>query len=276
METFKPEYKEPNAKSTQEQQKSVEAVRGIYRGIWAVRLVDGQELPLGGSLFSNELTTTLELDLAAFDEQLEGFTEENIRKAYEQSKEGVKDWLEKIGSDMDPYIFFICYGVQQKMHKLLEIDPNTPTNSFERQKMYQGQRPPKLSELKGKTECAERAAFGQYLLQRVGAESAYVSGITMQDVRDTDEFPEDHSFIILKHPTKPGSSLIFDIARPRSQNNVPRVLETDVPFNYDLLNGKEDLLVGATEVLQGGRLWFGVGKPVAGQHKTIEKPERPE
>ena len=224
-----------------------------------------------------KLTTKLELDLATFDEQLGGFTEENIKKVYEQSKESVKDWLEKIGSDMDPYTYFLCYNVQQKIHKLLEVDPNAPTNSFERQKMYWGQKPPKLSELKGKTECAERAALGQYLLQRVGAESAYVSGITMRDVKDTDEFPEDHSFIVLQNPTKPESTLIFDIARPRSQHNVPRVLETDVPFNYDLLKDKEELLVGATEVLQGGRLWFGVGEPVAGgQYETIKNPKRSE
>ena len=57
---------------------------------------------------------------------------------------------------------------------------------------------------------------------------------------------------------------------------MPRILETDVPYNYDLLKDKEELLVGATEVLQGGRLWFGVGEPVAGQHKTIEKLERSE
>lgn len=98
----------------------------------------------------------------------------------------------------------------------------------------------------------------------------------MQDIKDTDEFPESHSFIVLKHPTKPESTLIFDIARPRSQHNVPRVLETDVPFTYELLQDKEELLVGATEVLQGERLWFGVGDPVAGQHKTIEKSERRE
>ena len=159
----------------------------------------------------------MELDLATFDEQLGGFTEENIKKVYEQSKESVKDWLEKIGSDMDPYTYFLCYNVQQKIHKLLEVDPNAPTNSFERQKMYWGQKPPKLSELKGKTECAERAALGQYLLQRVGAESAYVSGITMRDVKDTDEFPEDHSFIVLQNPTKPESSALQYFCGPDKQ-----------------------------------------------------------
>ena len=276
MENFKSQYQEPTPEPAHEKQKSIETMLSIHRGIWAERLNNGQELPISGSLFSKELTTKLELDLEAFNEQLGGFTEENIRKVYEQSKDSLREWLEKVGSDIDPYTYFICYQAQQKVHKLLEVGLNTPTSSFERQKMYWGEKPPKLSELKGKSECGERAALGQYLLQKFGAESAYVSGITMQDIKDTDEFPENHSFIVLKHPTKPESTLIFDIARPRSQHNVPRVLETDVPFTYELLQDKEELLVGATEVLQGERLWFGVGDPVAGQHKTIEKSERRE
>jgi hypothetical protein len=276
MDKFESPYQEHISEATQENQESNEAMRKIYRGIWAERLGSGLELPIGGSIFSKELTTKLELDFVAFDDQVSGFTEGTIRNIYEQNKESVKDWLEKIGADIDPYTFFLCYQTQQKMQKLLEVDPNAPSNSIERQKLYWGQNPPKLSELKGKSECAERAALGQYLLQRAGVESTYVSGITMQDVKDTDEFPENHSYIVLKHPTKPESTLIFDIARPRSQQNLPRVLETDVLFNYDLLKGKEELLVGATEVLQGGRLWFGVGEPAAGEHEIIEKPERSE
>ena len=276
MENFKPEYQEPTLEPTQEKQKSAEAMRSIYRGIWAEHLDDGQELPIGGSLFSKELTTKLELDFATFDEHLSGVTEENFKKLYEQNKDSVIAWLEKVGSDVEPYTYFMCSLVQNKIHQLLEVDLHVPTNSLERQKKYWDEKSPKLSELKGKSECGERAAFGQYLLQKAGVESAYVSGITMQDVKDSDEFPENHSFIALKHPTKSESTLIFDIARPRSQQNVPRVLETDVPFTYDQLQNKEDLLIGATEVLQGGKLWFGIGEPVAGHHETIEKPERPE
>lgn len=276
MEKSELKYQKPTSEPSQEKQESVETMRSIHRGIWAERLDNDQELPIGGSLFSKELTTKLELDFATFNEHISGVTEENFKKLYEQNKDSVIAWLEKVGSDIEPYTYFICSLVQNKIHQLLEVDLNVPTNSFERQKMYWGQKPPKLSELIGKSECGERAALGQYLLQKAGAESVYVSGITMQDVKDTDEFPEDHSFIVLKHPTKPESTLIFDIARPRSQHNVPRVLETDVPFTYELLQDKKELLVGATEVLQGGRLWFGVGEPVAGQHETIEKTEKPE
>jgi hypothetical protein len=57
--------------------------------------------------------------------------------------------------------------------------------------------------------------------------------------------------------------------RPRSGNNLPRVLETDVPFNYELFGQTQNLLVGATEVLQGGRLYFGVGHPMLEQELQV-------
>lgn len=81
MEKFESPYQEPVLEPTQEKQESVEAMREIHRGIWAEHLGDGQELPLGGSLFSKELTTKLELDLAAFDEQLGGL----YRRKYQKS-----------------------------------------------------------------------------------------------------------------------------------------------------------------------------------------------
>ena len=87
----------------------------------------------------------------------------------------------------------------------------------------------------------------------------------MEDPTNEDNLPVDHSFIVLEQD--PDNTMIFDISRPRrSQHNVPRVLYTDQPFNYELFEGKKDLLVGANEVLHGGRLWFGVGTPTFGKH----------
>ncbi len=249
-----------------------QGMRPLNRGVWADNLKNGQELPIGGSLFGRELSTKIELDFEAFNGQLSEFTEENVRTTYEkQSKATVIDWLGRVNSDVDPYIFFVCFNVQQKLAKLLEIDPKEPTDSFERRKMYQGDRPPKLSETKGKTECAERAALGQYLLQRLGLESAYVGGITMEDVKDQDEYPEAHSFIVIKNPQggEGNETLIFDVARPVNEDNIPRILRTDAPLTYDLLTGREELLVGAKEVLRGGKMWFGVGHPVAGSHEIV-------
>ncbi len=251
---------------------SSEKFKSIYRGIWADELEDKQQLPMGGSLFSKELTTKLELDFSSFDYELSGFTEENLKKIYKQSEDSVKEWLRKINSNIDPYLFFLLFQAQKKVHKLLEINLETPTNSFERRKMYQNNNIPKLSQLKGKSECVERAVLGQYILQKSGIKSSYVSGITMNNPKDDDEYPEDHSFIVLSDPTNKAKTLIFDIARPKSGAEIPRLLETDAPLTYDLLKDKEDLLVGATEVLQRGRLWFGVGDPTAGYHEIIEKP----
>lgn len=260
----------PDEIISQQEQEREEEFKFIYRGIWADRLSSGQKLPVGGSLFDKNLSTKLELDFDYFKDDLENFTEENIRKIYEQNKESIINWLEQIGSDIDPYTYFTLYQVQQKMQKLLEADQNSNSSQSERLKMYQGENAPKLSELKGKTQCAERAAMGQYLLQKAGVKSSYVSGITMEDARDEDDFPDDHSFIVLDNPAKEDSTLIFDIARPRSQHNVPRVLETAVPFNYELLKDKEKLLVAAKEVLQGAELYFGVGETTSGHREIIE------
>lgn len=258
MEKFTPENSWPT-----------ESIKPLYRGVWADFLHNNQELPLGGSVFGHELTTKLDLDFDSFTEQTKGFTQENLKDIYQQSEDSIKNWLQNIGSDIDPYTYFICSQIQRKTDQLLLVDPANPTKSSERQKMYYGKNIPKLSEMKGKTQCGERAALGQYLLQKIGAESAYVSGLAMEDIQDTDEYPEDHSFIVLKHPTNNNSSLIFDIARPHHQHHIPRVLETEVPFTYNLLKDKESLLVGATEVLQGGQLYYGVGEIVAGYHQTV-------
>ena len=155
---------------------------------------------------------------------------------------------------------------------MLQTDTETDV-SMDRLMAYQGDKGPKLSQLKGKTECAERAALGQYLLQKSGLKSAYMSGITMEDAKDLDEFPTDHSYIVVEEADNPKETMIFDIARPHSGVNnekIARVLRTETPLNYELLKDKEELLVAADDVLQSQRLWFGVGWPTAGKHETLE------
>ncbi|TAK95460.1 hypothetical protein EPO05_04130 [Patescibacteria group bacterium] len=251
---------------------AADVIRLLHRGVWAGKLVNGQELPVGGSLFSDDLTIRLKLDFDSFEDQLGSFTAERIWDAYERNKKALIEWLHKAGSNIDPYVYYACYQAQMKMQQLLEFDPVVPTNSSERKKVYDGEGIPKLSDFKGKSECAEQAALGKYLLQRIGVESAYVSGIGMQDANDSDEYPEEHSFLVMKNPKHKGGTLIFDIARPHSQKSVSRILDTDVPMTYKLLQNHEELLVGATDVLgKGGRLWFGVGEPVAGKHTTISE-----
>ena len=247
-------------------------LKPLYRGVWADQLQDGMDLPMGGSLLHDRMTLKLRLDFATFEPQLERWTTENVRALYEKNKDGLKEWLKAMGSDMDPYTFHVCVLVQKKMQVLLDVNlPEETVNAVARDKHYSEEQAPKLSELKGKTMCGERAAMGQYLLQRIGLKSAYVGGITMENARDGDEYPEGHSYLVVQDMTDNVSSYVFDIARPRSQHNLPRVLQTDVPITWDLLKGQSDLLVRTQEVLQGGEWWYGVGAPAAGKHKVIEK-----
>lgn len=246
----------------------------LFRGVWAEQLKDGDRLPVGGSLFSDELTSVLELDFATFEPELSNIDPERLRALFEERRASVEEWLEKVKPKhkIDPYLFFLCLNLQNKVEALLEV-VGKDVDGFQRQLLYGKEKAPTLSRLRGKAMCAERAALGQYLLKKAGVDSAYVGGAEMADAADREEYPSPHSFIVIPDPTDASVTYIFDIARPRSQNHLPRILKTDVPMTADLLSGKGELFVRAKEVLQGGELWFGVGAPVSGDHERIEVNE---
>jgi hypothetical protein len=241
----------------------------ISRGIWADRLETGEELPVGGSVFSDELTTKLILNFDSFNGQLDNYhTPQKISEAFEQSKESVRKWLTQNNSDVDPYLFFVANTVQKKVQSAMNVRPESNSNGLERIAKFKGDKA-KITDLKGWAMCAEQAALGQYLLQNVlqtGYSSAYMSGVTAQSPGGE---LENHSFLVISTPDK--RNYVFDIARPRSGNNLPRILETNGPLTYERFADTENLLVEATEVLQGNKLYFGVGNPMLEQEAVIEK-----
>jgi len=242
-------------------------MKKVYRGIWADRLERGQELPVGGSIFSDELTTKIALDFDSFNGELDNYrSPQKISEAYEQHKQSVTDWLSQVGSKVDPYLFFVANTVQRKVQTVMGVKPESSPSDLERKAKFHDDKA-KLTDLKGVAMCAEQASLGQYLLQNVlqdGYSASYMSGVETQSPSAD---LGNHSFIVVRDPTS--KTYIFDIARPRSGNNLPRVLETDVPFNYELFEKTQNLLVGATEVLQGGRLYFGVGHPMLEQELQV-------
>lgn len=242
-------------------------MKKIYRGIWADRLECGQELPIGGSIFSDELTTRLTLDFDSFNGELDNcHSPQKTSEAYEKHRKSVTDWLFQLGSDVDPYLFFVANTVQRKVQTLMDVKPESPPSDLERKAKFHNDRAD-LTDLRGVAMCAEQASLGQYLLQNIlqeGYSTSYVSGV---EAKPCSADLGSHSFIVVRDPTS--KTYIFDIARPRSGNNLPRVLETDVPFNYKLFENTKNLLVGATEVLQGGRLYFGVGHPMLEQEPVV-------
>jgi hypothetical protein len=238
-----------------------EGIKTLFRGVWADELSNGQELPINRSIIEEELTAKLLLDFENFDEELEGYTEENMKEVFEsgENRKLYEEYLESFNAEIDSYLHFVCFQIQRKISKLLEIDPVSKTKPAERDAVY-NEGAPTLSQMKGKTMCTERAALAQYLLQRVGIESAYVSGAS--SVAESGERIESHSFVVLKN--RDGQTLIFDIARPHEGEDLPSIYETDEHFDYELLAGKDDLLIGGTEVLNRSRLYFGVGEAQIG------------
>src|SRR3989338_2888922 len=242
-------------------------MKKIHRGMWADRLEIGDELPVGGSVFSDELIIKLQLDFDSFNGQLDNYhSPQKLSELYAQNRQSVTDWLTKGWSKVDPYLFFVANTVQRKVQTLMDVKPESPASDLERIARFKDNKA-KLTDLRGVAMCAEQASLGQYLLQNVlqeGYTSAYMSGVeTNSPTSDL----RNHSFIVIKDPKT--RTYIFDIERPRSGNNLPRILETDALFNYELVGQTKTLLVGATEVLQCGRLYFGVGNPMLEQEPTV-------
>lgn len=156
----------PSQKPIKEHSIILSELKPLYCGIWAENLTTDQELPVGGLRGQAELTTKLKLDFDQFASAVENFTGENIRASYEQEKQALANWLNRTVSDKDLYLIYVANKVLRKMQELLEINPKQPDNASERRLKY-NEGTPSLSELKGKAMCAEQAALGQFLLQRI-------------------------------------------------------------------------------------------------------------
>ena len=64
--------------------------RKFYRGVWIEHLENGDELPIGGHLLSDELSTKLKLDFDAFEDSLLNYkSPKDITEAYVKNKDGL-------------------------------------------------------------------------------------------------------------------------------------------------------------------------------------------
>ena len=110
-------------------------VKPLLRGVWVEHLVNNQQLPVGGASLGPELSKRLVLDFDSFEAETQQFNKENIRRIFQENGQETVDWLREIGYDVDPYMFFLCNQVQQRVHKLLKVDPESSGNESERLKM---------------------------------------------------------------------------------------------------------------------------------------------
>ena len=240
----------------------------LHAGVWVDRVSSGDHIEIGGkSIFSPEiLDIKMETDFAHFDKDLQKFTPENVEEGFLENEQSLNDTFKELPRDIDLRTFYTMYCVQKKTSALLKTGE---TDLFERNKLYSPDHITKLSETIGKTACAERALFGKYLLQKLGIDAAFVAGALVSD-EDLGENAsnEAHSYIVIRDPKiEGGKTLIYDIARPFTERNLPALYATEIPVDYSSLKNKQNALVESKPAyldrryIGFGKQYFGVGSP---------------
>jgi hypothetical protein len=173
---------------------------------------------------------------------------------------------------------YFALAVQRKVETLLKVGQQE-TDMLERKALYQPDKVTKLSETVGKTACSERALFGKYLLQRLGIEASFVSGVVVSDeTLGENSLNEAHAYIVVNDPEiEGGKTLIFDIARPFTEMNMPALYETNIPVSHDTFKDKRNALVESRPAyldknyLGFEKQYFGIGSPdlYVGQKQVI-------
>jgi hypothetical protein len=231
----------------------------IHRGRWIEGpLQEGQLVGVGGSIFSSDLTMKARLDLSSFEQEISGWPEKVLAAVDGNRARLVASLEENKIEGLEADLLFIALNVQRKTDALLNVEPDTNINS-ERMRTYDQSPEVPLSELKGRSACAERALLAKHLLHRLGVNATYMSGVaTHYDAEGRVEDLTNHSFLILQRGEQ---SLIFDVARPHS-TRWPRLVIMDHPLTLEIFMGTDNLLVaGRSPFSRSSRKeLFGVGE----------------
>lgn len=150
----------------------------LHRGVWGT-LENDMELPIGGSILSNELTTSLKLDFSNFPEFA---TQEKIDELYENGRLRYEEWFAQLPaglrSAISPREFFTLCLVQNGMEMRLGVKSEFPPETEMARTARYSSEMPLLSDFRGGiSHCGERSALGQWLLQKVGIPSVYMGGV---------------------------------------------------------------------------------------------------
>lgn len=230
-----------------------ESLIKLHRGIWWT-LRNGELLPVGGSIYSKELTIKLYLDFDTF----EWVSVEHIESVYNENREQFKKWFQALPAylqeNIDPKTYFFLIAIQNWVKKRLNL-PDNPSNEIRGKRDYKyhwSETTPKLSDFKdGTAYCAECAALGQYLLQLIDFPSIYMSGLTYFD---DPENSENHSWIVLFPGTE--KALIWDIARPDS--GLPNLYKNDGTISEEMFTWEENAYIKTQKLLRKSERYFWV------------------
>lgn len=245
------ETKKPEASPKAEES----AIKPLYRGLWAEEIEEGDTIPVGGSIFSDDLDIMLEVDTSWMAEKADKFTKERVDEVYESKNKAIfEPWIETNGIKIDAETFHKLLQVQTVARQLLKVGDESVAK--QRKDMYLSGNKAKLSDFVGNSECAEQAVVGKMLLDKLGIKSTFMEGVHV-DGKDFD--PNDHAFLLLED-TQGDGSLIFDISRPKaSVSGYPRILRTKDKIEYSTFEGKNNYVVPAVDIYNGTTLYYGVG-----------------
>ena len=199
---------------------------------------DGDAIPVGGSMFSNEVDTMMVCDfgkLAEFYEKVDGVVEQLTDKT---RQEKLKLWLEKNDTNIDPELFTQLTAFNQVYkHEFVKEKGEVEK---QRRDLYlaDNEKEATLSEIlqKSSPKCAEIAALAQHFLQKEDIPSTYINGDVLRD--EEIEFSSDHSYLIIEDD---GKQYIYDPSNPLPSESgpMPNVLRTEVDFKEEITKGEK-------------------------------------
>lgn len=216
------------------------------------KLSNGDHLPVGGSIFDNELTTKLELDFDKFTE----FTKDTQQLAANYDKEKLKEWLVSADIDIDAELFAKLFAFGEMLKTRYPVDSSDTTM---RMGLYH-QSPniaPTLSHIfsNGAQECSEITALAQYFLQQESVKSSFLNGEVLWD--KTNKWGEPHNFIFINSGT---DQYIYDPSNPTSttQGDFPSIYTTKANFMEEIRRDKQSF-VTADNIISKKQAYYGVG-----------------
>jgi len=255
-------FETPSFNSEVEPVPKQEKIKQLFGHCFEIsKIEEGDRIPVGGkSIFSSEVNIKVEADFRNFKE----FFQEIHETATKYDLPKLKEWLSSQNIDVDEKLFAELFAFTKKFEQKYS---GNPEGAESRKKLYAEKgKQLKLSDIfnANSAECAEIAALTQGYLQQEGISSSYFSGDVLWSKED--EFPEEHSFIIIKQGDK---VYIYDPAKPTSTTSgkFPSLYTVEANFDEEMAKGQKRF-VTARNILSKKEAFFGVNN---GTNVLVEK-----
>jgi len=218
---------------------------------------DGDEIGVGGSIFSDDLNYFLKVDSAP----LQPYIDEIKGRIDGNSHEQLKPWLDSQKMNVEPKLFACLWSISATLSKLTSENVDRKQSRLNR---YHNNSPDGTANLsqfltENEAECAEIATFSQLAMQELGLKSYFMSGDLLGDLDE--EFSESHSFNLVVDEES-GQTFIFDPTNPvpvdwgdKYPSVLPTIFEAPESFIDDIRNAQDQLFMECKNIY-GGKNWL--------------------